>query len=123
MGVDPRWLAIWKAKGMLTGQQSDPLPPAVPFYPTEKAFQSAVVDLALRCGWLPYHTYDSRRCTPGFPDLILLRDTRQVVAELKIEPNKPTDTQREWLSAFGKVGAETFIWYPADWELIISTLK
>lgn len=118
-------LARLKAKGITftdTQAGTSGLPQTAPIYPTEKAFQSGVVQLAIRCGWMVYHTYDSRRCVPGFPDLILLRGNRQVVAELKIEPNKPTESQREWLAAFAATGAETFIWYPSDWELIVATL-
>ena len=35
----------------------------------EKKFQSQVVRIAKVFGWLCYHTYDSRRSEPGFPDL------------------------------------------------------
>ena len=46
---------------------------------TEKAFQTAVVELAELCGWKVYHTYDSRRSAPGFPDLVLGPGNRAAV--------------------------------------------
>lgn len=43
----------------------------------------SVVDAARLNGWLVYHTHDSRRSAEGFPDLVMLRLSRMVVAELK----------------------------------------
>ena len=40
---------------------------------TEKQFMAQVVELAKLKGWLVYHTYDSRRSEPGFPDLCMVR--------------------------------------------------
>ena len=37
---------------------------------TEKQFQSHIVQYAKMRGWLVYHTHDSRRSEPGFPDLV-----------------------------------------------------
>lgn len=38
----------------------------------EKVFQAQVLDLAHLSGWLCYHTHNSRRSAPGFPDLVLV---------------------------------------------------
>ena len=46
-----------------------------------------VVDLARTLGWRVYHTYDSRRSQPGFPDLVLVRE-RILFLELKSETGK-----------------------------------
>ena len=51
---------------------------------TEKAFQEQVIQLAMLCGFLQYHTRDSRRSAAGFPDLILIRDESLIAAELKV---------------------------------------
>ena len=45
---------------------------------TEKKFQAAVLQIANMYGWLAYHTHDSRRSAPGFPDLVLVRNGIQI---------------------------------------------
>jgi len=62
-----------------------------------------VLSLAKLHGWIAYHTYDSRRSAPGFPDLILLRGERCLALELKRTGEHPTDEQLEWLRAFSRV--------------------
>lgn len=68
--------------------------------PGEAAFQIMVLELAEDLGYsLRYHTHDSRRSEPGFPDLTLVRPRdRLVFLELKIGRKQPTARQREWLS-------------------------
>ena len=95
---------------------------------TEKQFQAQVVQLATLCGWhLIYHTFDSRRCAAGFPDLVLARGpghaVRMVVAELKVGRNKPTPAQFAWLAAFEGAGVKAFVWTPEDWDEIQRTLQ
>ena len=62
-------------------RDSGPLPLAQ--HMSEKDWQQAVIDYARLRGYLVYHTHDSRRSEPGFPDLICLRAGRLVVMELK----------------------------------------
>ena len=81
---------------------------------TEKQFQSAVLKLARHTGWLCYHTFDSRRSQPGFPDLVMVRDGEIVFAELKSEKGKLTDAQRRWLTDLDMAGAETHVWRPSQ---------
>ena len=87
--------------------------------PSEKQFMETVIEYAMYKKWLPYHVFDSRRSTPGFPDLIMLRAGRLVVAELKVKKRKPTKAQEVWLAEFALChGAEVFVWYPSDWDEI-----
>ncbi len=90
---------------------------------SEKEFQARVVKLAKERGWKVYHTFDSRCSEAGFPDLILLRSTRQIVAELKVGKNKMTKEQIEWLGAFGIARAEAYLWTPSCWSDIVKTLE
>lgn len=86
---------------------------------SEKAFMQQVIDLATLRGWLVYHTYDSRRSSPGFPDLVLVRHNTLLFAELKTEKGKPTGAQKQWLEALRNV--ETIspnLWKPSDWQEI-----
>lgn len=92
--------------------------------PKEKVFQEQVVQLARHCGWLVYHTYDARRSTPGFPDLVMLRNNRCLVVELKSVKGRVADEQRKWLAAFGRIPhIEVFVWRPGDWDAIEAVLK
>jgi len=54
-------------------------------------------------GWLRYHTHDSRRSEPGFPDLVLIRRDRLLAVEVKRRGGKATEAQKTWLAAFGGV--------------------
>lgn len=83
---------------------------------SESEFQAQVVQLFRLRGWLVYHTHDSRRSTPGYPDLTLVSKSGHVVfAELKTERNKPTGTQLMWLDRLRKGGAEAYLWRPDMW--------
>lgn len=93
-----------------------PIHPAIPIEMlTEKQWQKQVVELARTLGWTVYHTFDSRRSQPGFPDLVLVRD-RVIYVELKREQGKLTDAQAGWLDRLNRAGAETYCWRPHDWE-------
>ena len=91
---------------------------------TEKDFQRSIKQLASATGWLIYHTYDSRRSQPGFPDLAMVRDGKLVFAELKVGSNHPTTAQKKWLRALGKCeGVGAYLWRPEDWNEIEEVLK
>ena len=89
---------------------------------TEKQFQSQVIRHAKRFGWVVYHTYDSRRCEPGFPDLVLVRD-RVLFRELKTEKGKLTKAQSEWGEKLTAAGADWGVWTPSDMDIIIECLS
>lgn len=88
---------------------------------TEKQFMGRVIALAKLNGWKVYHTHDSRRSEPGFPDLVLVRE-RVIFAELKADKGKPTKAQREWLLALESGGATFLVWRPRDWDDIVKVL-
>lgn len=72
--------------------------------------------LAKECGWLGYHTHDSRKSAAGFPDLVLVRRERMLFVELKKETEKPRKEQVVWLDALRRVpSVEVYIWKPSDW--------
>ena len=99
----------------------------------ERDFQRAVVDLARLMGWRVHHTRPAltqrgRWLTPiqgdaGFPDLVLCRPPRLIVAELKRVGGKPTAEQQGWLDALHAcAGVECYLWTPADWNAVVRTL-
>ena len=82
----------------------------------EAALQAKIIDLAKRLGWLVYHTHNSKRSEPGFPDLVLVHPTRGVLwRELKRHTTKPTADQRKWLERLKLAGEDVGIWRPMDW--------
>ena len=81
---------------------------------TEAGFLGWVRDLARWRHWRTYHTLRSKGSEPGFPDLVLLRPPRLIVAELKTERGRVSHYQREWLAELEAVGAEVYTWRPRD---------
>lgn len=59
----------------------------------------------------------------GFPDLIMVRQERVLVAELKSAKGKPSREQLLWISGFLVAGVEAFIWKPSDINDIEEILK
>lgn len=88
---------------------------------TEKELQQAVVELAQYFRWKTYHTFDSRRSDPGFPDLVMVRNDRMIFAELKSSTGRVSTAQTDWLAAIEIVESCTaglvrcFVWRPEDW--------
>lgn len=100
----------------------------------ESAFQAQVLHLAALKGWRSAHfrTAQDKRGRwltavagdgKGFPDTVLLRGDRIVIAELKAELGRTTAEQREWLDAWRTAGAEVFIWRPSDFDHIVEVLS
>jgi hypothetical protein len=95
-----------------------PIPPM-----TEKRFQAKVAQLARFCRWRVYHTFDSRRSEPGWPDLFLVRDGIAIAAELKLDDEEPRDDQRDWLTDLDAVpGIHAVCWHPRDMDVIVRAL-
>ena len=86
---------------------------------TERQLQDNVVAMARTLGWLCYHTHDSRRSAPGYPDLTLVRDGRLVLVELKSQRGRLRAEQHVWLGELREVarerGIEVYLWRPMDW--------
>lgn len=89
---------------------------------TEREFQELVVQTAMYHGWRTYHTHDSRRSDPGFPDLVLVRD-RVIFAELKSAAGKVRPEQGAWIDALRDAGADVHLWRPSDLDHIIDRLR
>lgn len=97
--------------------------------PTEAEFARQVLAYARICGWRSAHfrpglTLGGEWKTAvqgdgvGFPDLILVRGTRMIAAELKVGRNAVTMEQQAWLAAFEVAGVPAYTWRPADWTEI-----
>lgn len=99
----------------------------------EARFTDQVLELAERLGWRRAHFRPARTATgwrtavqgdgAGFPDLVLLRGSRLVVAELKSDTAPgPRPEQLAWLEAFEAAGAEAYVWRPAQLDEIAERL-
>lgn len=84
---------------------------------SEKQLQAVIIASAQRYGWLIYHTYDSRRSAPGYPDLHLVHTAAglSVFRELKTETGRLSPQQTTWLGALQQVGVDADVWRPRDW--------
>lgn len=100
---------------------------------TEAEFTKMVIDLAKLNGFRVAHFRPARTKNGGwvtamsgdigFPDVIMARETRLIVSEIKVGNNRPTPEQMAWLGAFGNAGAEVYIWRPEDWDTIVKLLE
>lgn len=83
-----------------------------------------MLQLAGLCGWtLRYHTFDSRRSDPGWPDLVLFRPPAElIVVELKTDTGKVTPAQQAWLDALCACDIEAVVWRPRDFPAVTSRL-
>ena len=100
---------------------------------SEKEFQKQVVEIARMYGWKVAHFRTAQVAkdvwvTPmlgdkGFPDLVLVRGTVLVFAELKVGYNKTTPEQAEWLEALSKTRARVYVWTPEHWPAIKRALE
>jgi hypothetical protein len=76
----------------------------------EAQLQQTVLEM---CGWLgllAYHTHDSRRSQPGFPDLVIAGEYGVLFRELKTDKGTLTDAQRQWANRL--TGWD--VWRPYD---------
>ncbi|MDQ6773831.1 MAG: hypothetical protein M3024_12725 [Candidatus Dormibacteraeota bacterium] len=93
---------------------------------TEDDLTGWILDVAHLCGWRVAHFRPARTKGgwrtavqgdgAGFPDLILVRGTRLIAAELKRElpSHRPTPEQRVWLDTFASVrDCGSFVWRPS----------
>lgn len=87
----------------------------------EREWQQEVVALLHTLGYRCYHTHDSRRSQPGFPDLVAIRD-RVIYLELKREQGLLTDKQRDWVTALHKAGAEVYVARPRHFDALAAVL-
>lgn len=90
---------------------------------TESAFLRQVVDIARLFRWAHYHPQLSKWSERGWPDLVLCRPPRLVLAELKRQNGKTTSHQEAWLELLRACpGVEVFLWRPSDLDEIVRIL-
>lgn len=81
----------------------------------EAKLEQLVRAAAKRNGWLYYHTHDSRRSDPGFPDCVLVRGSDILWRELKKQRGRLSSEQSEWLEKLTAAGQDAGVWRPRNW--------
>lgn len=104
------------------------VPPAVRKV-SERALQTAVIELARTLHYSAFHVGDSRkqvrrgghlRLVPdpdaaGMLDLILVRE-RVLWVELKAERGRLRPAQQRWIDTLLNAGQEVHVWKPSHWD-------
>jgi hypothetical protein len=100
---------------------------------TESDWQRQVIDFARLHGWRVAHFRPglNRRGEwqtavqgdgEGFPDLVLVKPGRCIVAELKSDIGRVSEEQRAWLRSFEAAGVPAYTWKPKDWAEVQAVL-
>lgn len=91
---------------------------------SEAALQQLVIDAAQAHGLLTYHTYDSRRSNPGFPDLVIVGSKGVLYVELKSATGRLSPMQAYWLDTLAAAGQNVRLWRPEHWpHAIVEDLR
>lgn len=89
---------------------------------TEKEWQATIVEAARAHGWDVYHTFDSRRSQPGFPDLVLCRPPVLMFLECKRQTGSLSEDQHHWFERLSRCVDDTYVVRPSDWEWLKAKL-
>jgi hypothetical protein len=89
---------------------------------SEKAFMQQVIDLAHLQGFHVFHPFDSRRSTPGWPDLCVWGHGRFLMIETKAERGYLSLDQRRVIEQLRAAGVDVHVWKPSDWLEIVAEL-
>lgn len=100
----------------------------------EADWQRQITELAELLGWQWAHFRPAKTAkgwrTPvsgplgkGFPDLVLVRASRIIFAEVKSDTGKTTPEQEAVLAAIWRTSNEAYIWRPCDWEHVVAVLQ
>ena len=85
----------------------------------EAHLQHLCLGLAAGLRMLGYHTHDSRRSQPGFPDIVAVGRRGVLFRELKKETVRVTKHQERWLKALVLAGVDPYVRDPAQWALMV----
>jgi hypothetical protein len=91
---------------------------------TEEEFKANVIELARTLGWRIHHDRPARLIDgewrtaiegdAGFPDLVLARKGRLIIAELKAENGKLTGDQKQWIHEMANTTRPVIqVWKPS----------
>ena len=81
---------------------------------TEAELLSSVRKVAKDLGLRAYHTHDSRRSEPGFPDLVIVGPEGILYRELKTQKGRVRPEQTAWITDLIRAGQNAGLWRPMD---------
>ncbi len=90
---------------------------------TERQLQDAVIDAAEQLGFRTYHTYDSRRSTPGYPDLHVVGHGTQFFFEFKRHRGVVSIDQDAWIAELQRSGIVAMVVRPDDYDEVLALLR
>ena len=90
---------------------------------SDKELQSTVLDILRWEGWMTYHTFDSRRSNPGFPDVVAVKASRILFIEFKSEKGKIREEQIEWLDALSITHVDVHLVRPSTQDAFLEEVK
>ena len=88
----------------------------------EAQFAKQIWELAMMTGWSGYHTRDSRKSKPGFPDYVFWRE-RVIFVEVKGDKTPVMAEQDAVLTGLRYAGAEVYLWRAPDLDEPIRVFK
>lgn len=90
----------------------------------ERDLQDTIVQFAGARGHLVFHDFDSRRNSPGFPDLVIVRPPFVRFRELKAETGHMSQSQLQWAKAIEACEFVDFaLWKPRDLTAALEELR
>lgn len=92
-------------------------------YQDEREWRQYVVQVARTHGWSVYYHHDSKRTTPGWPDLALIRVPVFMLVELKSDHGKLSRAQQECIAMLQACGASVHVWRPCDEDHVRRVLR
>lgn len=84
----------------------------------EDPYMRAIMAHAEKCGWYVFHDEDSRRNQADFPDLILVKEPRLLVLEVKRTRGRLTAGQKVLLLKLVACGVDARAVWPKDWKAL-----
>lgn len=98
---------------------------------TEAQWQAQVVSIAESLGWEWLHIGRTGKYSAvaakgtlgrGWPDLLLVRRGRLIIAELKVPGGMLSTDQKRVLGILDDAGVQVYVWRPSDLAAIVEVL-
>lgn len=89
---------------------------------TEVQLQTSALEAMGWSGWTTYHTHDSRRSNPGFPDVVAFKGSRLMFVEFKRESGVVRPEQHAWLEGLTAAHDEVYLVRPSNFDAFLEVI-